>query len=68
MDSQELRKLEENPSFTYSELSRLLSKYILAHKSALLDDRNSNVALCKDSPLAKLLGCTLFIDHNLLPF
>jgi hypothetical protein len=51
----------EQSVFTYAELVRHLSSYILKHKDSFFDPRNISVALCGTTdPLGVAFGVTAF--------
>jgi hypothetical protein len=62
--------------FTYGELTALISKYLLANKETLFDDRNIRVANLMNDPLGAVLGVlachrsqvTRLLQEQLIPF
>jgi len=46
--------------FTYEEITRLLSAYILSKKHLIFDKRNIKLALVENDPLGKAFGVTAF--------
>ena len=74
-----LRAVEGVPTsqeiFTYRELARLLSAYILSHRHRFFDAGNSFVCNVGDDPLGRAFGCRAFhrsqaaalLRQNMLP-
>ena len=51
---------QQRTIYTYGEITRMLSNYILARKEVLFDQRNIQIALVADDPLGKVFEVNAF--------
>ena len=51
--------------FTYKEVARLLSRYILVKKDVFFDHRNVKAAIVKNDPLGDAFGVSAFHKYSI---